>query len=317
MPRPGRGPRSGALEERTFHRWLRSNLPAGRSGLLPLGDDAAALPVGRNRSVLLSSDALIEGVHFWRRSPPILVGEAAAAVNLSDIAAKGGRPAALLIDVLVPEGTAESWARSVLRGVERMGQRFGCHVVGGDTKPSRTRTVVGVSVGWGGRGRLARRGGARVGDVVITTGVVGFGGANRGNITQSLRIQPRIREGLVLAPSVHSMTDTSDGIADAAHLVAEASGRRVVLEESRLPFHPDLLRGRVSRSGRLARAFYGGDYELFATAPSPRIPALRARLRRMKCPLTVIGRVERGSGAWLDRGGRLRPLPRAGWRHFG
>src|SRR5579859_1045085 len=162
--------RPSGLTERAFHEWIRTHLPAGRAGALPIGDDAAALAIGRNRTVLLSSDALIENVHFRRSTPPSILGEATTAVNLSDIAAKGGRPAAMLIDLLVPPGTPEGWARAVLLGAERMAARFGCHVVGGDTKPSATRTVVGVSVGWAGRESLPSRSGAHSGDVVVTTG---------------------------------------------------------------------------------------------------------------------------------------------------
>jgi thiamine-monophosphate kinase len=306
-----------SLAERAFHRWLRTHLPAGRSARLPIGDDAAALGVGRHRIVLLSSDALVEGVHFRRSSSPRLVGEAVTAVNLSDIAAKGGRPAAMLIDLLAPPGTPMEWARSVLLGAERMADRFGCHVVGGDTKPSGTRTVVGVSVGWSIGRSLPTRRGARPGDVIVTTGVVGFGGVHRTEVNGSLRVVPRIPEGQVLASVVHAMTDTSDGIADAAHLIAEGSRRKIVLVAEALPLHPRLRRRGRPTALHLRSAFYGGDYELFATMDASRVPEARAKLRRLRCPLTVIGRVEPGRGAWLERGGRQRPLPRAGWRHFG
>jgi thiamine-monophosphate kinase len=316
MPPPTRRHRASPLAERAFHRWVRAHLPAGRSGLLPIGDDAAALAVGRKRIVLLSSDVLIEDVHFRRNSPPALIGGAATAVNLSDIAAKGGRPAAVLIDLLAPPGTPMHWARSVLQGAERMAARFGCHVVGGDTKPSPTRSVVGMSVGWVGREPIPTRGGARPGDAVVTTGYVGFGGAHRFDSTGSLRVTPRIPEGRVLGPFAHAMTDTSDGVADAAHLVAEASRRKVILEAGRLPLHPRLQNSRQPFRRRLGTAFYGGDYELFATVEPRRVPRLEAALRRIGCPLTVIGRVESGRGAWLEQKGRTAPLPVAGWRHF-
>jgi thiamine-monophosphate kinase len=306
--------RSSPLTERAFHAWVRTHLPAGRRGRLPIGDDAAALPVGTSRTVLLSSDALIENVHFRRSTPGSVIGEAATAVNLSDIAAKGGRPAAMLIDLLAPPGTPTSWARAVLQGAERMAARFDCHVVGGDTKPSATRTIVGVSVGWVGREPIPTRAGARPGDAVATTGFVGFGGANRTDVTASLRVVPRIPEGRMLGPVVHAMTDTSDGVADAAHLVAEASHQKIVLEAERLPLHPRLP-GR-SFSARLRAAFYGGDYELFATLEPERVPSVRSALRRLGCRFTVIGRVDKGQGAWLERDGVVRPLPLAGWRHF-
>jgi len=316
MPTTRARPRPLALAEREFHRWVRTHLPAGRKGPLPLGDDAAALRVGRNRFVLLSSDALIENVHFRRATPPLLIGEAATAVNLSDIAAKGGRPAALLIDLLAPPGTPAQWAQSVLQGAEQMAARFDCHVVGGDTKPSPTRTVVGVSVGWAGHGPIPARSGAQPGDLVVTTGVVGFGGAYRSDTTASLRIVPRIPEGQVLRVVAHAMTDTSDGVADATHLVAEASRCKIVLRAEQLPLHPRLRRRGRSFGQQLRMAFYGGDYELFATVEPARVPPARAALRRLGCRLTVIGRVEKGRGAWLERDGRLAPLPLAGWRHF-
>ncbi|MCI4347804.1 MAG: thiamine-phosphate kinase [Thermoplasmata archaeon] len=316
MPTPKRRPRPVVLNERAFHRWARTHLPAGRTGPLPLGDDAAALRVGKNRIALLSSDALIEGVHFRHDTPPERIGEAATAVNLSDIAAKGGLPAAVLIDLLAPSGTPERWARSVLRGAERMAARFDCHVVGGDTKPSPTRTVVGISVGWIEREPLPTRGGAKTGDRVVTTGFVGFGGAYRSDITGALGIRPRIPEGRVLGPVAHSMTDTSDGIADAAHLLAEASHRRIVLVADQLPLHPRLQRSTRSVAGKLRSAFYGGDYELLATLDANRVASVRSALRRLGCPLTEVGRVEDGTGAWLERSGSVRPLPVAGWRHF-
>lgn len=316
MPTSRRRRRPSALAEREFHRWVRRHLPAGRIGPLPIGDDAAALPVGRNRYLLLSSDALIERVHFRRTSPPSLVGEAATAVNLSDIAAKGGRPAAMLIDLLAPPGTPERWAHEVLLGAERMAARFGCHVVGGDTKPSPTRSVVGVSVGWMERRPLPARSRARAGDWVVTTGFVGFGGAYRSDRTESLRIVPRVPEGQALGRFAQAMTDTSDGVADAAHLVAEASHRRIILQAELLPLHPRLRQMGRPFSQQLRAAFYGGDYELFATMMPAHLPRASAALRRLGCPLTVIGRVEEGRGAWLERRGRLRPLPLAGWRHF-
>ncbi len=305
-----------SLRERDFHRWLRTHLPAGQRGLLPLGDDAAALPVGPHRVVLLSSDALVDGVHFVRSTPGRRIGEAAAAVNLSDIAAKGGVPAALLIDLLVPVGTPAAWARSVVRGAESVAARYGCHVVGGDTKPSRTRAVIGTVLGWAASADIPTRGGARPGDVVVTTGWVGHGGAFRSNISRLLRVQPRIREGWVLGPAAHAMTDTSDGIAEGARLLAAASGHRLVLRADQLPLHPRLRRAGAPTARQLEAAFYGGDYELLATVDPAAVPGLVRALHRLHCRLSVVGRVERGRGVWLQGRGPPAPMPRFGWRHF-
>ncbi len=175
---------------------------------------------------------------------------------------------------------------------------------------------MGTAVGWASRDALPTRRGARPGDAVVTTGWVGHGGAYQTNIDRLLRVLPRVREGQLLARAAHSMTDTSDGIAEAARLIADGSRCRVVLVEEALPLHPRLRVPGTSRRRNIAAAFYGGDYELFATISSEKIPALVRELRREHCRLTVIGRVERGRGAWLERNGRPKPMPTLGWRHF-
>ena len=327
MP-PARSSRSRAIEERAFHRWVAHTLRGPGVGRLPLGDDTAALPLGGRRVALLTSDALAEGTHFSRRSPPRAVGAAAAAVSLSDVAAKGGTPVAFLLDLLLPVGTRESWAREVVLGAEAMLAPFDAHVVGGDTKPARSLAVVGSLLGFGRSDALAPRPAARAGDLLIVTGAVGRGGFaarafRRGHVPTMreelavLDVRPRVREGPVLAPLVHAMTDTSDGLADAARLMADASGARFVVEAARVPFYPGIVRAGGTEAAKLATAFYGGDYELLAAIAPARLRAARAALAPLGCPLTVVGTVERGHGAWLDRSGTRSPLPRAGWRPFG
>ena len=322
----GPGP-SGPLREDRFHEWVARRLRPPL-GPLPVGDDAAALPLGSGRVALLTSDALVEGYHFLPGAPPRRVGAAAASVNLSDVAAKGGRPIAFLLDLLLPPGTPESWARGVVDGAARELARYGVHVVGGDTKPSPRRAVVGTLVGFAPSDRLAPRTGARPGDRLVTTGWVGRGGqayrrwkdhprspAARVGL---LRIQARVREGPILARWARAMLDTSDGIADSARLLAAASRVRVVVDESRLPLPRGLRRARTGAARIRREAFLGGDYELLATLPPRAVPAARAALQRLGCPLTEIGRVERGRGAWLvTRDGAREPMPEGGWRPFG
>ena len=317
----------GPIDERSFHAWLAAHLPAGRTGRLPLGDDAAALSPPPGRVVVLTTDALVEGTHFLPGASPERIGAAAAAVNLSDLAAKGARPAALLLAVIVPPGTPRSWVIALTRGAERMGERFGAPVIGGDTKPGPVRSVVGVAVGWGKQGRLAPRTAARPGDVLVTTGVVGRGGlaarALRARGVRSVRalagmleVEPRVAEGQVLARTVHAMLDTSDGIADSARLLAGSSHRKVVVEEEQLPWAPGLERAARSPAERRAIAFYGGDYELLAAlAPADLGRATRA-VRSVGGTLRSIGRVERGRGAWLRYDGHEVPMPPGDWRPF-
>lgn len=325
MARSGSGARR-PIEERRFHAWLARAFARPEVGRLPLGDDTAAIDLGNGRVALLTTDALTLGTHFTERSAPRDIGAAVAAVSLSDLAAKGGRPRAFLLDLLVPPGTQESWCREVLLGAEAMLAQYGAHLVGGDTKPARTPAVVGTLFGLGRADRLAPRSGARAGDLVVVTGAVGRGGyaamairrgrrPTRRELHLLLQVRPRVREGAALARFAHAMMDTSDGLAESSRLLAAASGTRVVLEEDRLPLYPPLAARRLARAPRLAAAFYGGDYELLATI-SPR-DLRRARTALGAAPLSVVGRVERGRGAWLASEGRVVPMPRAGWRPFG
>ncbi|MEM0128959.1 MAG: thiamine-phosphate kinase [Thermoplasmata archaeon] len=311
-----RGPRS----ERAFHAWLRAGDRPGPGIRLGLGDDAAAVDAPPGRCAVLSTDALVEGTHFLPESRPGEVGKAAVAVSLSDLAAKGAVPAAVLLAILVPPKTPQRWARDVVRGAREAARAAGAALVGGDTKPAPRRAVVGCVLGWADSSLLAPRSGARPGDLLVTTGTVGRGGAAAGlrggspgaraaAVARMLAITPRLAEGRWLARRARAMIDTSDGIGEAAHLLAEASRVRVVLDARRLPWDPGLGPARPEDPGWLGQALYGGDYELLAAVPRPSRP-IPPRIGR------VVGTVAAGRGAWIDLGGRIVPLPRAGWDPF-
>ncbi|HTW76502.1 MAG TPA: thiamine-phosphate kinase [Thermoplasmata archaeon] len=315
------------VRERDLQARLARRLPAGRSGLLPIGDDAAALRPGPSEVAVLTTDSLVEGIHFLRASDPRLVGAAAAAVSLSDVAAKGARPAGIVLALLLPVGTPRRWAETVVLGAERMGARFGAHVIGGDTKPGPARAVASTVIGFGRADALGPRTQARPGDLLVTTGDVGRGGlaarrlgpARRGDaraLADLLRIRPRVREGAVLGPLVHAMMDTSDGLAESVRLLSAASGVRIVVEEERLPYAPGLRRAARSPSERRSLAFYGGDYELLAALPPDRWARAHRAVVRAGGRLTRIGRVERGVGAWLRSGAREEAMPPPGWDPF-
>ena len=319
--------RSKSIDERRFHAWLARELPAGHDGLLPLGDDAAAIRPPAGTVAVLSIDSLVEGTHFRAASPADRIGAAAAAVSLSDLAAKGAEPTALLLAIVVPPGTPQRWAEAVARGAERMAQRYGMALVGGDTKPGPVRTVVSSVVGWAREGALAPRSGARPGDLLATTGTVGRGGAaaarlfrtrrpDRRALVEMLDVRPRVTEGVALARIAHAMLDTSDGLAEAARLLADASRVRVEVDWDRLPLAPSLRKPSLSPAERRRRAFYGGDYELLLALPPRSFPAARTAVRGAGGRLTAIGRVTRGRGAWLVSGARTGPMPPPGWRPF-
>ena len=319
--------RTRRFSERGFHAWARRHLPAGTIGPLPLGDDVAAIPFGRTFA-LLTSDAFVEGTHFLPRSPPEAVGRAVASASLSDVAAKGGTPVALVLDLLLPRATAAEWPRRVALGAEAAMARAGAHLVGGDTKGSPTRSVIGTVLAVAHPRGLVPRSAGRAGDLLVTTGTVGRGGRaglslggrrapRRADLLALLDIRPRLAEGNALVRHVRAMLDTSDGIAESCHLLAEASGVRVVLDAGSIPWDPALLRRVADPSERAAVGFFGGDYELLASLPTDHLAAAARAVRAVGGRLTVVGSLERGSGAVLrDADGRTGRLPRAGWDPF-
>lgn len=312
---------TGSSREREFHRWLRRRLPAGREGLLPLGDDAAALVAPPGSVGVWTIDALIEGTHFPRGAPGRWVGSAAAAVSLSDLAAKGATPAGILLAIQVPPNSDPGWARSVVLGAQGMAEKYQTNIIGGDTKPSPTPTVVSSALGWANADGLAPRTAARSGEIVATTGVVGRGGAaaeryfseprNRRAIRDLLDVRPRVAEGRQLARYASAMLDTSDGLGEAARLLAAASGVGILLDEERIPWAPGLR--QASRTRRLRWGFFGGDYELLVTIPKNRWAVAQRAVGRISGRLTSIGTVTSDGSVRLLQGGRERELPATTW----
>jgi thiamine-monophosphate kinase len=314
-----------AFSERSFHSWLARRQRAVAGIPLPIGDDAAAVRLRSGRLALLTTDALVEGTHFLRASPPAAIGRAAAAASLSDVAAKGGRPVALLLDLLLPPRTPAAWARAVASGARTEVRRWGGELVGGDTKPSMTRAVVGTILAEGEPGRLAPRSAARPGDRLILTGSAGRGGAAARAFQENgptpealralLRIDPRLFEGAMLVRYAHAMLDTSDGLGESARLLAAASRVRVELDLDQVPVHPSARTIPVGPERDNALLF-GGDYELLAAVPSARVGSALRAVASVGGAAHEIGTVRRGSGAFLRRPGISLPLPSGGWDPF-
>lgn len=327
MTTVSRRARGTEIDERAFHAWLAGALPAAAANPLPLGDDAAAVPLPPGAVAVVSTDSLVEGTHFLPPSPPRLVGRAAAAVSLSDVASKGAEPLAVFLAVIVPRGTPRRWAEELVLGAEAEASRFGAHVLGGDLKPGPVRSVASTVVGGAPRRRLVGRRGARSGDLVVTTGEVGRGGAaaralrSRGRIGAAavaglLEVHPRVREGRALARHASAMLDTSDGLAESCRLLAAASAVRIDVDEATLPLVPGLRRLR-SDAQRRAAAFYGGDYELLATVPPRELRGAERAVRAVGGRLRRIGVVRRGRGAFLLGPRGVEPMPPSGWQPFG
>jgi thiamine-monophosphate kinase len=268
-----------------------------RRGLLDgLDAEGAVLADG----VVVTQDTLAEGVHFsrdwisWRD-----LGYKAAAVNLSDLAAMGAEPEALLVSLVLPPETEATAIAEVYEGLNEPGVA----VAGGDT--SRGEALVLAVTAVGRSERVPGRAGARPGDVVVVTGPLGGAAAGLYVLREGLngfdelverhrRPPLRLAEGRRLAAVAHAMVDVSDGIGGDAARIAERSGCRIVLEPDRVP--------RASRSDEVADLPFwtmGEDYELLAAVSPEDAETLG---------FPVVGRCEEGSG--------VEPEGLTGWDAF-
>jgi thiamine-monophosphate kinase len=320
--------------------------------LLGIGDDAAVLGVEEGHPLLLTTDLLLEGVHFQRAwGRPRDLGRKALAVNLSDIAAMGGRPLHAILGLAIPpRGASLEELDALLAGLEEEAEAYGVTVVGGDTCASSSGLVLAVTVvGVLTTGRILSRSGARPGDGLWVTGVLGGAAAGLWALERGLRpgapwpaglsrpawlgpeeeeaIQaavaahltpaPRLAAGQALAGWATAMIDVSDGVAsDVGHLCRESDIAATVLA-SRLPIHPGAVAlARLSGQDVLDFALRGGeDYELLFTAAADPTPVLAAAAPDLR--LTRIGEVSRGPARvmLIHADGRSEPLA-GGFDHF-
>jgi thiamine-monophosphate kinase len=337
---PARGPWDpgetglGALGEEALIQRVARLVPVLGPGVVAgIGDDAAVVTLAGR--VLVTCDIQVEGIHFTRElcAPPD-VGWRALAVNLSDIAAMGGRPRYAVVSLALPQGMAAETVDDLYRGLGEAARLYGVVVVGGNMSGSPGPLVVDVTL-LGEADRVLGRGGARPGDRVWLSGWAGKarGGLfllqhpevdvpGRDRLAASYRRpEPRVALGRLLAaePSVTALIDTSDGVAtDLAH-VARASGVGVWLDLDRVP-RPVGLEEAARAAGQDPEAWLlggGEDYELLFTATRD-FDGIASRVAASAgVPLTPVGEVvPAGEGAWVRTSRGRVPLRPAGWDHF-
>lgn len=289
--------------------------------MLGIGDDCAVIPQDGNLETLVSTDMLVEGIHFLPDASPYELGWKSAAVNISDIAGMGGTPVGSFLSMALPRTLKDSYILDFLHGYKDLSDRYGCPLLGGDTTSSPDRLCISVTViGSCPRGKSVKRSGALPGDLICCTGTLGDSAAGLKILLGEVRSGsgslirrhcsplPRIEEGLALAQAgVHAMMDISDGIGSDIRHILEESGCGAVIDTRALPVS-DELREFCDANGLDTRdlALEGGeDYELLFTLA----PETEAQL---KVGHSVIGRITGGSGVeWL--GGSKDYM---GFRHF-
>jgi thiamine-monophosphate kinase len=303
-----------------IHRLTRE-LPSNASVVLGAGDDCAVLDLGlADRWLLFKTDAVVEGIHFTRTTPPEKVGHKALARCLSDIAAMAGTPTAALVTVGLPREFDPAWIEAVYAGLNALARRHGVAVVGGETTTNPERAWLSVALlGVVPKTKCLRRAGAQVGDALFVTGELGGSLAGR-----HLEFEPRLAEAQWLAAhgQVHAMIDLSDGLAgDLRHLL-HAAGVGAELLSPAIPIsRAARLQARAESSAKpplLAALTDGEDFELlFTVASRDAVPLLDAWKQQFPTvPLSCIGKITATPGVTIrDRDG-VRPLTEHGYMHF-
>lgn len=309
--------------ESAFIDLLRSlpSHPAAR-GLM---DDAAVFGFA-GRNLVLTQDAMIEGVHFLPDDPPESVGWKLAAVNLSDLAAKAARPVAAMMIYSLAE---DAWDRRFIAGLGEALETYRCPLIGGDSVRGPEGAPRQLSLTAIGEADIAPdRAGAAPGDEVWVSGTLGDAGLGyriaRGDFEGPDRLleayrrpQPQLALGRKLAPLVSAMMDLSDGLLLDARRMAEASGVRIVIESIDIPLSPEFTAVRGdTREASIEAATFGDDYALLFTAPARSRQFVETAAQEVGVAIHCVGLVEAGSGIALQEGGRPLDLPeRLGWEH--
>lgn len=286
-----------------------------------IGDDCAVMPATNGRATVITTDMLVEGVHFrLSTAPAYAIGWKALAVNLSDVASMGVRPVASFMAISRPEGVPDRWYEVFMAGYSDLSVKFGVPLMGGDTTASGSGlTICVTAIGEGEASHIKRRSAALPGDIVMTAGTLGDSAAGlslveRGSsryphlLNAHLSPTPQVDEGQWLGSrnEVHAMTDISDGIAKDLRQICDMSGTGARVELTHLPLSDDLLHYCTEENiDPSAPAICGGeDFKLLFTVNEAEADKLIADFTaRFGYAPSPIGRITSGCGIeWLRDG---------------
>lgn len=308
------------------------------SGALGLIDDAAILKGGRDDFVV-TTDAIVGGVHFLPTDPPDTIARKALRVNLSDLAAKGAIPAGFVLTLALPS-VDEGWLAPFARALGDDATHFGCPLLGGDTVATPGPLTISITAfGRVPPGRLVRRSGAREGDAVAVTGSIGDATLGLHLLKQGLSAgaptadaaarealigryrvpQPRVALAAAVRDHAHGAMDVSDGLAGDLAKLCKASGVSAEIKVEQIPLSPQaraLLAAKVTTIDALISG--GDDYEVLCTLPESRLAGFMAAAKAAGIAATGIGVIRAGTAAprFIRSDGAELVLKRGSWSHF-
>jgi thiamine-monophosphate kinase len=333
-----RGPkRTGSGEDRLIARHF---VPMARHpGALRLTDDAAIFAAPPGEALVITADAIVGGVHFFNDDPPAAVAKKALRVNLSDLAAKGARPAGFLLTLALPKGLRGSWLEAFARGLGADAKAYRCPLLGGDTVATPGPVTISITAfGTLPKGTMRRRRGARSGDHVLVTGTIGDAAlglklrterrrARRWKLDAAMRrhlatrfLVPEPRNALAEALRRHASAamDVSDGLVGDLTKLLRASRKGADIAVARVPLSV-AARAALARDRSAIQAILtgGDDFEVVATVPSRKLASFYEAARKARIRVSDIGRITGGEGARFHApDGRELRFARTSFSHF-
>ncbi len=302
--------------------------------LLPPGDDAAAIPIGRGRALVLKTDFLSGLTDVPPGMSTRQVGWKTVTMNVSDLAAKGARPLATLFSLAIPRDYAFEGAKELVSALFEASGFYGAEDLGGDTGEAEGLIIAGMAIGLAREGELMRRDGAKPGNVLAVTGDFGKTALGLKILLERLRVtgkvreealdsvynpRARLKEGLALAKSlcITSSTDSSDGLAWSLHELSEASGVGFVINSLPITKRVSIL-ARSLKLDPFDLTFYGGEeYELVVTIRNKDWPKAQRRVHAAGGYLTPIGKAtKRKQLIWVPNARTERQIEPRGYEHF-
>lgn len=294
-----------------------------------IGDDCAVYKSSIGYDQLISTDTMVEGIHFsFHYMMPYDVGYRLMTANLSDIAAMGGIPRQVVLSVAAEEYVDTDILQDIYRGIKDQCRRFGVNLIGGDTVRIKGPMVWTITIiGEVPFGQSVLRSGAKVGDIVGVTNYIGYVATGLAALTHSLqgypmttighqRPNPQIELGIQLRElGVHSMNDISDGLSSELWDIAQASQVAIIIDEASVPLHEETHKlAAYLQTNPVDYALYGGeDFQLVFTAPK----SLESSLQDLD-GITIIGEVIEGTPSVqaITKDKTIRTLDGKGYNHF-
>jgi thiamine-monophosphate kinase len=310
--------------------------PLAGPGGLELRDDAALMRSAPGEDLVLTTDALVAGVHFFADDPPGAIARKALRVNLSDLAAKAARPLGFLLNLALPSDWRGEWLAAFAEGLGADALAFSCPLLGGDTVKTPGPLTLGVTaIGSVAQGRMPRRTGVRPGDRLYVTGTVGDAAiglkirqgrgpdipqADKAFLLQRYLIpEPRLKLIGAMAAHASGGMDVSDGFVGDLTKMLDVSGVSARVPIYRLPLSP-AARAAIAADPDLfeVAATGGDDYELLASAPPESAPAFEEAARTAGAPLTFVGEAVEGHRlpSFIGADGNPVDFGRGAYSHF-